>query len=389
MTEAQPLRFHLTVDGDRVALAERLRIGCSLDNDIVTAGDEVDDYHLRIELVDRGPVAVPVGANSFVVNGRHRSMPTGLMPGDRIEVGEVRLTLEADGGPPVRVDEWRLHAPGDGAGTPLHGVVDVGREPDSALCLPDGHVSRRHARLVNCAGTVWVQDLASANGTFVNGRRISGACRLFHGDEVRFDIFPFQLLGRGVDLTPPAPWPPGPARPIPTPPHVPGTAETIEFAAVHDPPAVPAVFTRPIRAGTYVAGMADLLGINPARLSVVAHPGDTGVLVRLPMGRTLLGRGSDCDLTLRDLTVSAHHAELVARPEGTMLTDLMSRNGTWLNGHRVQSARLSDGDLVTLGRTHLLFRERGALPARSAGRRLLWLLAALLVAAAAVLAWLL
>jgi predicted component of type VI protein secretion system len=38
---------------------------------------------------------------------------------------------------------------------------------------------------------------------------------------------------------------------------------------------------------------------------------------RMPMGRTLIGRHDDCDLVIRDRTVSGHHAELTVRAEGS------------------------------------------------------------------------
>ena len=68
--------------------------------------------------------------------------------------------------------------------------------------LLDDHVSRRHATLLLDQGIIWLRDLGSANGTFVNGERIAGGCRLYHGDEVAFDTLRFQLLGKGQDLTP-------------------------------------------------------------------------------------------------------------------------------------------------------------------------------------------
>src|SRR5215218_832813 len=58
----------------------------------------------------------------------------------------------------------------------------VGREPGNDLVLNDTKVSRRHASLKALPdGRVALQDLGSANGTFVNGQRIQSA--LLHGNE--------------------------------------------------------------------------------------------------------------------------------------------------------------------------------------------------------------
>lgn len=60
----------------------------------------------------------------------------------------------------------------------------VGRE-GAALTLPDLEVSRRHAVLRTDDGAVWLEDLESANGTWVNGRRIAARTQLADGDLVK------------------------------------------------------------------------------------------------------------------------------------------------------------------------------------------------------------
>jgi pSer/pThr/pTyr-binding forkhead associated (FHA) protein len=60
----------------------------------------------------------------------------------------------------------------------------IGRGGDSQLVLSDPEVSRRHARLETQNGTVFLRDLGSSNGTFLNGRRLTSAIELREGDEV-------------------------------------------------------------------------------------------------------------------------------------------------------------------------------------------------------------
>ncbi|MCB1277565.1 adenylate/guanylate cyclase domain-containing protein [Prosthecobacter sp.] len=68
----------------------------------------------------------------------------------------------------------------------LNGTCSVGRAPDNAVALPDNEVSRRHA-VIQAQGEreFWLVDLGSANGTCVNGRRISQSVRLHNGDIIR------------------------------------------------------------------------------------------------------------------------------------------------------------------------------------------------------------
>lgn len=62
----------------------------------------------------------------------------------------------------------------------------LGRRGNSDLCLPDPHVSRAHALVRRQSGAIWVEDLGSTGGTFVNGEAITGSRALRHGDQVRF-----------------------------------------------------------------------------------------------------------------------------------------------------------------------------------------------------------
>jgi len=61
----------------------------------------------------------------------------------------------------------------------------IGRSRDSGVVVADAKVSRAHAVLTERADTWVIEDLGSKNGTWVNGRRISGPTRLVHGDMVQ------------------------------------------------------------------------------------------------------------------------------------------------------------------------------------------------------------
>jgi pSer/pThr/pTyr-binding forkhead associated (FHA) protein len=63
--------------------------------------------------------------------------------------------------------------------------LTVGREPTCDVCLDDPHVSRTHAALQRRGGTVYVQDLGSSGGTFVNGNPATKA-ELRQGDVITF-----------------------------------------------------------------------------------------------------------------------------------------------------------------------------------------------------------
>jgi pSer/pThr/pTyr-binding forkhead associated (FHA) protein len=69
-----------------------------------------------------------------------------------------------------------------------------------------------------------------------------------------------------------------------------------------------------------------------------------------------IGRAATSDIALRDSKVSRAHTRLECGPEGCWVVDLGSANGTKLNGAPVERARLSPGDVITIGTTSLRYR---------------------------------
>ncbi|HYN65260.1 MAG TPA: DUF3662 and FHA domain-containing protein [Ornithinibacter sp.] len=75
---------------------------------------------------------------------------------------------------------------------------------------------------------------------------------------------------------------------------------------------------------------------------------------------TILGRDDSADIILDDPGISRRHSELRVTTDGphfvTTIRDLGSTNGTFVNGERITSEHLDDGDRVTVGRTSITFR---------------------------------
>jgi pSer/pThr/pTyr-binding forkhead associated (FHA) protein/S1-C subfamily serine protease len=191
----------------------------------------------------------------------------------------------------------------------------LGRDPalDVAFDPGDDVVSAVHARVWREAdGSWWIEDLGSTNGTWLNGRRLGAAERLRTGDR-------FTLGQRGPALRVTVPG--EPARTSPEP--------------ALDP-------ARPRLRLRRVAGGEDLLG------------GGSEILI---------GRGAGCTIPLRtvaDTVVSKHHAVVrIGEAGGATITDLQSRNGTFVNGQRIRGvAALRLGDRVMLGWHGPLFEVR-------------------------------
>jgi hypothetical protein len=72
----------------------------------------------------------------------------------------------------------------------------------------------------------------------------------------------------------------------------------------------------------------------------------------------VIGRSKDCDVPLADGNVSRRHAEIGRSADGFVLRDLDSTNGTTVNGRRVKSAPVGEGDEITLGTSTLRIEQR-------------------------------
>lgn len=73
-------------------------------------------------------------------------------------------------------------------------------------------------------------------------------------------------------------------------------------------------------------------------------------------GRTVLGRGSEADITLDDTGASRRHAEVAWDGSRARLRDLGSTNGTQLDGAPVTESILQPDQVITIGRSRIVFR---------------------------------
>lgn len=82
---------------------------------------------------------------------------------------------------------------------PLKDATVIGRSADCDISLAAAHLSRRHAQLQIIDGALFVKDLGSANGTFLNGKQVMEA-RVKRGDELRFDALTFGVMGPADEM---------------------------------------------------------------------------------------------------------------------------------------------------------------------------------------------
>jgi pSer/pThr/pTyr-binding forkhead associated (FHA) protein len=80
-------------------------------------------------------------------------------------------------------------------------VVNVGRAAGNDIVLPSGNVSKRQMRFVFVDGAVYAEDLKSACGTYVDGRKIGSRTRLGRDSVVSFADYDVELVERTASPT--------------------------------------------------------------------------------------------------------------------------------------------------------------------------------------------
>ena len=84
----------------------------------------------------------------------------------------------------------------------IGGEVVIGRHPDVDVQVESNMVSRRHARLFPDGDDKWVvEDLGSGNGTFLNGKRVTGPAAVSHSDRLKFGPVQVWRESRSRPLT--------------------------------------------------------------------------------------------------------------------------------------------------------------------------------------------
>lgn len=71
--------------------------------------------------------------------------------------------------------------------------------------------------------------------------------------------------------------------------------------------------------------------------------------------RTVIGRGSDADITIQDTGTSRKHVEILWDGQNAMARDLGSTNGSKIDGRSVKKAPLTSGSVIRIGRTDIVF----------------------------------
>jgi len=188
----------------------KVTLGRAPGNDLVLNTPSVADFHAEIHVAHEQLTLHCIAKDREVtVNRSAVNEPVQVHTGDVVTLGEVELEVidpkqERRGQveQPSALTEWALKAQHPGLPSrhfPLKPVTVIGRAKECDISLAAAHLSRRHAQLVVKDNALYVKDLDSANGTYLNGKRIKQS-RVQRGDELRFDTLTFGVIGPAEDL---------------------------------------------------------------------------------------------------------------------------------------------------------------------------------------------
>ncbi len=231
------------------------------------------------------------------------------------------------------------------------GEFIIGRGTGNDIILPSDNVSRKHARLFTQAGKIYVEDLGSSNGIFINGKRAHKVTEVALGAQVKVGDFYLHIDGGDV-----------------------GRASRSDDGTEHaQGPAGSEIFGR-------------LVGTNGP---VQGKPFD------LTRSVNLVGRGKDCAITVVDASISRVHAKVLRHEDGTLhVEDLKSSNGSYINDQRVTHGAFSHGDRIRFGNVEFICEMPGSegevIEVSSGGRKGLLFLSLfifMLLATGGTLAW--
>ena len=97
---------------------------------------------------------------------------------------------------------------------------------------------------------------------------------------------------------------------------------------------------------------------NEIGVLIVRAGAQTGAKFPLAEEITRLGRHPESEISLDDITVSRRHAQIERTPDGYVVSDAGSLNGTYVNQERVDRMLLRHGDELQIGKFRLVFFER-------------------------------
>lgn len=279
----------------------------------------------------------------------------------------------------MSVPSYKLKRLADNRDIALTPRMVIGRLEECELQLTASGSSRRHAVLTLEGDDLWLEDLKSANGTFINEQKLEGKAKLNAGDRFRIDVeeflveVPLEAAATVMKKFEPAALPPE-AKPEPKKESAILKTDAVQVVENSNPAAnLPGAWASGDNAGNdgegrtaFIArkdlqgeleslGGAQLMQMKVEVPTLVVQNGiHAGMRFEMHPEQTSraewsIGSDPGRSVLLTDSGVSALHAVIAVEGSRWKLVDKMSANGTFVNGRSAPSIYLTPGDQIAFG----------------------------------------
>lgn len=218
------------------------KVGSATGNEILLMAPGIASHHCDVHFDGQSAtIKVVNAANSVALNGRQVMTDAPIKPGDIVLFGKIGARVMA-GPAPVNAPANGGSAPAAGNKEPeaedgrtrvrqalprymlrgvsgstfgktfaIYGVMTIGRSAECDISIPADEISRTHAKVQVMPDGISVEDLGSANGTFINDKRVHNGLAK-HGDVLRLDTVRFQVFAPHLEMQAQAGKPSEPAK---------------------------------------------------------------------------------------------------------------------------------------------------------------------------------
>ena len=315
-------------------------IGRDPGNSIRVPDAAVSKNHADIVATHDGICIRDLRSRNGITLNDDRVVQAELFAGDLIGLGNSLLMVvgRADraaasrGGQPLFADAtcalMGVNPPLSGKVYPLgREAITVGQDPSNAIQLASADLSEFHAQVANTSSGPRLIHIGLRGSSAVNGEPVE--TRLLQDDDLvqcGAAQFRFERITT----------------------HVPEAGRTAQMSVSA---------TLRARSPTKVLRLPE----DASPLALVCIQGkDEGQSWPVGPDTCTIGRSGKADITLAEAAASRLHAEVSRGPQGILLVDLESRNGTFVNEQKVRSIGLEVGDVVAIGEALLEVRQIGA-----------------------------
>ena len=321
-------------------------LGSSLDADIVVSNSRLAPRGVRLRRVGRMVQIRPLEDSvRILVDGEARQGEVTVSLVTRhVDVDGVQLTDEM-------VPQDTLAA---GDLPEFFAPIIIGRAPECDFILDDPAVSARHLRLVREPDGLHIEDLDSANGTYVGDRRVK---RTLIDWRTEFEVGTVVLTA--VDVV----------QAVRSSRSATRTSVFGALAEIEAPASQSTGRNRPAILGPGTTTSTTVAGSMPSpsqTLPIVQAETNLGSVLK-PGATVVVGRDQTADIVIDTPNVSRLHARIEVTTDGYIVTDLGSTNGTWHNGERIRApTAVSAADDLRVGPHRLSLNASGRVVTREA-----------------------